>query len=184
LRIIKKKILDDLSNKIKIAEGHVKEIEKINLNKEENEKLQRFGLYQVTRMEKYLRQGGDPTLGNLEASEQTSEEFEYHLSHMLNDYSPEERYNQRKEAYYFHPSYIRMEELSDWKIRANASFCTGTKCIGECRYYSEIGRIEDVEVILEWIEDMEIVEIEDYRRELGETLVDSILTSFNNITKE
>jgi hypothetical protein len=45
----------------------------------------------VIRMEKYIRQGGDPTFGNLDATEQTTEESEYHLSHMLNDYTPEER---------------------------------------------------------------------------------------------
>ena len=58
------KTLDDLSKKIKIAEGHAKEIEEINLNKEEDEKLQRFDLYYLIRLEKYVRQGGDPTFGS------------------------------------------------------------------------------------------------------------------------
>ena len=92
MRIIKKKTLDDLSKKIGKAEEYAKEIEENNLNAEENEKLQRFGLYHAIRLEKYVIQGGDPTFGNLDATEQTAEEFEYHLSHCLNDYTPEERY--------------------------------------------------------------------------------------------
>lgn len=183
MRSIKRKILDDLSKKLGKIEQQLADQEKENLDKEEKEKLRRFDLYHTVRMEKYVEQGGIADFGNLDAVELTAEEFEYYLSHSLNDYTPEERYHQRKETYYFHPSYIKMEELSDWQRRANASFCTGTKCIRDCPYHDEIGRIEDDEIILEWIQDVEIVEIEDYRRELGETLVDSILTSYDGITK-
>ena len=58
------------------------------LEAEENEKLQRFNFYYVIRREKYVRQGGDPTFGNLYGQEYTAEKFEYHLSHCLNCQSP------------------------------------------------------------------------------------------------
>jgi hypothetical protein len=175
LRIIKKKTLDDISKKIGRIEIDVSEQEIEKLGNVEKEKLQRFDLYHLVRLEKYVRQGGNPEWGNLDAVELTAEEFEYHLSHVLADYNPEERYRQRKDAYYFHPSFIRIDELKDWKIRANANYCSGTKCVQECLYYKEKGRIEDDEVISEWIADVEIMEMDDYRRELSDIIVDSIL---------
>ncbi|ALI34765.1 hypothetical protein NMY3_00553 [Candidatus Nitrosocosmicus oleophilus] len=172
-------MLDDLSNKIKIAEDHTKEIEEINLNAEEKEKLKRFDVYHVIRMEKYIRNGGDPTFGNLDAYEQTAEEFEYHLSHMLNDYAPESRYYQRKEMYYFHPSYIEMEKLAYWEDRAKSNYCNGEHCVPDCPFYEENGRIEDEQVVKEFIDNTEILEIDDYKRELGEEFVNSVLKDWN-----
>jgi hypothetical protein len=177
LRIIKKKTLDDLSKKIKKVEEKANEIEDNNLNKDENEKTQRFGLYHAIRMEKYTRQGGNPTLGNLDGQEYTSEEFEYHLSHCLNNYTPEERYRQRKEMYYFHPSYIEMEKLDYSGDRANAKYCTGHQCVPDCPYCKENGRIEDEQVVKEFIDSIQILEIEDYKKELGEELIESIMKS-------
>lgn len=169
-----------MSKKIQKAEEHAKEIEETRLNKEENEKLQRFGLYHIIRMEKYAKQGGDPAFGNLDASEQTAEEFEYHLSHCMNDYIPEERYKQRKEMYYFHPSYVEMEKLGYWEDRARSKYCTGQHCIRDCPYYEVKGTIEDEQVIEEFIYDVEILEIEDYKKELGEELVQSIIDEWNS----
>jgi hypothetical protein len=180
LRIIKKKPLDDLSKKLEKAEAHAKEIAEINLEAEENEKLERFELYHIVRMEKYLRQGGDPTFGNLDALEQTEEEFEYHLSHLLNDYTPEERYEQRKEMYYFHPSYIEMEKLDYWEDRANAIYCTGQQCTPDCPFYESNGGIDDEELVEEFIDSTNIVELEDYKHELGQPLVDSIIAEWNS----
>ncbi len=176
---IRKKILDDLSKKIDNLESNVSEQEKEKLGKEEKEKLHRFDLYHVIRLEKYVRQGGDPTLGTSFKNELTSEEFSYHLSHNLIDFAPSERWKQRKEAYYFHPSYIKMEKLNDWKQRAEAKYCTGNKCIVECPYYDEYGEINDDQVVKEWIEDVDIVEIDEYRKELGDEFVDSILNENN-----
>jgi hypothetical protein len=173
--IIRKKTIDDLSKKLKKAEKHAKEIQEINLDAEEHAKLQRFDLYHVIRMEKYLRQGGNPMFGNLDGVEYSAEELEYHLSHCLNDYSPEERYKQRKEMYYFHPSYIEMEKLDYWEYRARAEYCTGHQCISQCPYYEENGRIEDEQVIREFIDSTEILEVEDYKKELGDEVVNEII---------
>ncbi len=175
MKIIKKKTLDDLSKKLDKAEGHAKKIEEINSDVEERAKLQRFDLCHVIRMEKYIRQGGNPDFGNLDATEQTAEEFEYHLSHCLNDYTPEERYKKRKEMYYFHPSYIEMEKLDYWEDKARAKYCTGQQCIPECPYYEVMGRIEDEQVIEEFVDGTRIIEIDDYKKELGEDLVNSIM---------
>lgn len=180
MKNIRKKTLDDLSKKISKIEQDVSWQQEDKLEVMEREKLQRFDLYHCIRLEKYVRQGGDPTFGNLDASEQTAEEFEYHLSHMLNDYTPEERYRQRKEAYYFHPSYIEMEKLDYWVDRARARYCTGQQCVPDCPYYEENGRIGDEEVIEEFIESTEILELEDYKKELGNKLVNSIMDASNN----
>ena len=117
--------------------------------------------------------------GNLDGQEYTAEEFEYHLSHCLNDYTPEERYRQRKEMYYFHPTYIEMEKLDYWEDRAKMKYCNGHQCIPDCPYYEENGRIEDDQVIIEFIDSTEILEIEDYKKELGEELVHSIINEWN-----
>ena len=130
-------------------------------------------------MEKYLRQGGNPMFGNLDGVEYTAEEFEYHLSHCLNNYSPEERYRQRKEAYYFHPSYVEMEKLDYWEDRAKAKYCIGYQCVSGCPYYEENGRIEDEQVISEFIDSTEILEVKDYKKELGEETVNSIIIKWN-----
>jgi hypothetical protein len=180
LRILKRKILDDISKKLDKAEEHVREIQEINLSTEENEKLQRFGLYQIIRMEKFIRDGGNPDFGNLDATEQTAEEFEYHLSHILNDFTPEERYRQRKEAYYFHPSYIEMEKLNHWGDRARAKYCTGQQCVPDCPYYEENGIIDDEKVVKDFVNTIEILEIEDYNKDLGEDTVNSIINDINS----
>lgn len=180
LKILRKKSLNDLSEKIGKVEEHAKEIKQIYLNKEEEEKLQRFGLYHVIRMAKYLRQGGDPNFGNLDGLEYTAEEFEYHLSHYLN-VSEEERYRRIKEMYYFHPSYVETEKLSYWADRCRAKYCTGLQCIPDCHFYEENGRIEDEQVVKEFIESTEIFEIEDYKKELGEEAVQSIINEWNSI---
>ncbi len=180
MRFIRKKTLDDLSEKIGKAEEDAKEIEEISLDAEEHAKLERFSLYHCIRMEKYVRQDGNPMFGNLDGVEYTAEEFEYHLSHCLNDYTPEERYRQRKEAYYFHPSYTEMEKLDYWEDRANAKYCNGQQCIPDCLYYEENGRIEDDQVIREFVDSTEILELEDYKKELGEELVQSIINDWNS----
>lgn len=94
---------------------------------------------------------------------------------MLNDSSPEERYNSRKTEFYFHPSYIEIEKLNYWEDRAKAKYCTGQQCILGCLFYEENGRIEDEQVVKEFIDGIEILEIEDYKKELGKESILKIL---------
>lgn len=98
----------------------------------------------------------------------------------MNDHAPEERYRQRKEMYYFHPSYVAMEKLDYWEDRAKANYCTGHQRVLDCLYYEENGGIEDAQVIEEFTETAEILEIEDYNRELGEKVVQCIIDEWNS----
>jgi hypothetical protein len=53
--------------------------------------------------------------------------------------TPEQKYKQRKQAWYFHPS--------SWYMRTNQDDGQGCSqhrgCIPECPYYADEGRIED-----------------------------------------
>jgi hypothetical protein len=73
----------------------------------------------------------------------TQDEFDYELKRKLKHTTPEQRYQDRKETYYFHELY-----------RDNGEYgCNPTMrreiCVPECRYYNEVGRFEDDELIAE-----------------------------------
>jgi hypothetical protein len=72
----------------------------------------------------------------------TQDESDYYLKMNLRS-SPEDRYQHKKKAWYFHES--------SWYMRHNDGYdghgCNNGKCIPECRYYSKFGRIDDEEVI-------------------------------------
>jgi hypothetical protein len=72
----------------------------------------------------------------------TQDESDYYLKMNLRVH-PEERYQLKKEAWYFHES--------SWYMRHNNGYdgrgCNDGECIPECRYYPKFGRIEDEEVI-------------------------------------
>jgi hypothetical protein len=76
----------------------------------------------------------------------TQDELDFSLKRKLR-MTPEQRYQREKEHWYWHES--------SWCIRGLAATgydgygCNNGKCIPECRYYSEYGRIEDEEVIEE-----------------------------------
>jgi hypothetical protein len=74
----------------------------------------------------------------------TQEEYDYYLKCAL-EVSPEERYQHRKEAYYFHEFYV--EGRNGF---GDDSSCAYGKCVPQCRYYPQEGRIEDSEVIAEY----------------------------------
>lgn len=68
-----------------------------------------------------------------------------------------------------------MEKLGHREDRAKAKYCTGQQCIPDCPYYDETGRIEDNQVSNEFVSSTEIVDIDDYKEELGEETVESIV---------
>ena len=72
----------------------------------------------------------------------TQDESDYCLKMNLM-MSPEDRYQLKKKAWYFHES--------SWCMRHNNGFdgqgCNNGECIQECRYYPKFGRIEDEEAI-------------------------------------
>lgn len=73
----------------------------------------------------------------------TQDELDYKLKMDLMHTTPEQRYQDRKETYYFHELY-----------RDNGEYgCNPTArpeiCVPECRYYNETGRFEDDELVAE-----------------------------------
>jgi hypothetical protein len=61
---------------------------------------------------------------------------------------PEDRYQHKKEAWYFHESSWYMRGI---KSGFDGQGCCDGICVPECRFYPEYGRIEDEEV-LKWCE--------------------------------
>ena len=101
----------------------------------------RFADYRAARA-KITNAFGDKTFEDVWDSI-TQDESDYYLKMNLR-MSPEERYQRKKEAWYFHES--------SWYMRRSNGYdgygCNNGECIPECRYYPEFGRIEDEEIIL------------------------------------
>jgi hypothetical protein len=76
----------------------------------------------------------------------TQEELDWSLRQQLK-VSPEDRYQHGKEHWYSHPTswYVRVPH-NGYDGQGCNQF-TNPSCIPECRFYPEIGRIEDQEVI-------------------------------------
>jgi hypothetical protein len=79
----------------------------------------------------------------------TQDELDYKLKMDLMHTTPEQRYQDRKETYYFHELY-----------RDNGEYgCNPTIrpeiCVPACRYYNQTGRFEDDELVAEYREMVE-----------------------------
>jgi|SoiMethySBSTD1v2_1073268.scaffolds.fasta_scaffold183710_3 hypothetical protein len=61
-------------------------------------------------------------------------------------------------------SILKWRNLHNWKDRVEAKYCTGQQCNSDYPYYKENGRIDDNQVIKEYIRSTEIVEFEDYKK--------------------
>ncbi len=68
----------------------------------------------------------------------TQDESDYYLKANLR-ISPEDRYQHKKEAWYFHKSSWCMPHDNDY----DGQGCNTGECIPECRYYPKFGRIKD-----------------------------------------
>lgn len=77
----------------------------------------------------------------------TQEELEYYKRKNL-ERSPEERYQIKKQHWYFHKSSWYMRGV---KSGYDGHGCCDGVCVPECRFYRQCGRIEDEEV-LGWYE--------------------------------
>lgn len=82
----------------------------------------------------------------------TMDEFDYKLKKALKHTTPEQRYQERKEPYYFHDLY-----------RDNGEYgCNPTArpeiCVPECRYHGKTGRFEDEELVAEHKKHVEFFE--------------------------
>jgi hypothetical protein len=101
----------------------------------------RFGYYRHIRAEKWKALGHKPSEYDHST---TQDELDYALKRKLR-VPPEQRYQREKAHWYWHES--------SWYWRGVNGYdghgCNDGKCISECRYYHETGRIEDKEVIEE-----------------------------------
>jgi hypothetical protein len=100
----------------------------------------RFADYRAARA-KITNAFGDKTFEDVWDSI-TQDESDYCLKMNLM-ISPEDRYQLKKKAWYFHES--------SWCMRHDNGYdghgCNNGECIPGCRYYPKFGRIEDEEVI-------------------------------------
>ncbi len=71
-----------------------------------------------------------------------------------------------------------MEKIKDLRGRVRDNYCPGERCISDCPYYEQGQRIDDDQAI-EFIDNTDILEIEDYKKELGEDFVKSIINEWN-----
>jgi hypothetical protein len=102
----------------------------------------RFAVYREARAKK-CNVSGHKTYEDVYDSI-TQDELDYALKVKLR-ISPEKRYQDRKEPWYFHQSSWYMRKANGY----DGEGCTEHGCMPDCRYYSETGRIEDEEVIRE-----------------------------------
>jgi len=77
----------------------------------------------------------------------TREEYEYGLRQIV-QISPEDRYQDKKQQWFFHESSYYMRGLGGY----DGYGCYNGKCIPDCKYYNEEGRIEHDEVIQKYKE--------------------------------
>ena len=82
----------------------------------------------------------------------TQDELDFGLKRWLRK-TPEERYQEEREDRYFHELSCYMRGLSI--IDNYDKGCNDQRCIPECRFYPEHGRIEDEEVIQRYKEIVE-----------------------------
>ena len=101
----------------------------------------RFADYRAARA-KITNAFGDKTYEDVWDSI-TQDESNYYLKMNLR-MSPEDRYQHKKKAWYFHKSSSYMRGAVSGYDRHG---CNNGVCVPECRYYPLIGRIEDQEVI-------------------------------------
>jgi hypothetical protein len=105
-----------------------------------------FAKLRLERIEKWEKLGRRPTFEE-EIKEITQEEWDYYKRKNL-EIPPEQRYQDKKEHWYFHESSWSMRGLNAYDGKGCNQF---SGCIPECKFYAEEGRIEDEEVI-SWYE--------------------------------
>jgi hypothetical protein len=176
--------LDKFNKKLdKVEKGRKEEFEstkKIN----EIELLVKFDSYKPLKFERLKKHGQIIWDHALDAYEMTPDEFEFYLCRYLYETTPEERYNQAKSQWFVHEhttygkieiSYLDVDIHKDTILTSEIYGCTGVKCVPECKYYNKTGRIEDDQVINEWLEKTVIIDLDQYKEELGEELFNKII---------
>lgn len=107
----------------------------------------RFAYYHHVRAQEWEALGHRPWDGINDDDHDrriTQDELDYWLKRELR-IPPEERYQREKKNWLFHDCSYYMRDLGSF----DKSCCNSSRCVPECRYYPESGRIEDEEVIAE-----------------------------------
>jgi hypothetical protein len=146
------KHLEELEKKIVIIErGNGHNTNESNIQQEEIELIDReterrrqewFAKLRLARCRKRDAHGNKTCEDVYEYT--TQEEYDYNLKTAILSQTPEERYQDRKQHWYFHDSSYYMRGLGAYD---NQGCNPWTGCIPECRFYNEYGRIEGIEVI-------------------------------------
>jgi hypothetical protein len=101
----------------------------------------RFAHYRHIRIEKsndeYRKKSYEAAYDGI-----TQDELDFSLKRKLR-MTPEQRYQREKQHWYWHESRWYWRGVNGY----DAYGCNNGKCIPECRFYPEYGRIEDEEVI-------------------------------------
>ncbi|KAA2282970.1 hypothetical protein [Candidatus Nitrosocosmicus sp. SS] len=186
--------LDKFNKKLgKIEKDRKEELgkaEKIN----EVDLLVKFDGYKPLKFERLKKHGQIIWDHALDAYEMTPDEFEYYLARYLYETTPEERYDKAKSEWFVHEhttygkvgiAHLNIDINHDVVIPISKAYgCTGDKCVPECKYYNRTGMIEDDKVIQEWMEKKTIVDLDQYKEELGEELFDKIIRDDDSYDRE
>ena len=125
----------------------------------DSRKIHKFARYRLARAKKVDGNGGKTYEDVYDYI--TKEELDYYLKKALEE-PPEARYQRKKDNTFFHDSYFGRRGLERYDGIGCNQF---TGCVPSCRYYPDVGRIEDDEIIKKY--DDEIAE----RRKSG-TLIE------------
>jgi hypothetical protein len=171
-----KKLSDVEEDRKKNLENSEK-INEINL-------LVKFDSYKPLKFERLKKHGQIVWDHALDAYEMTPDEFEFYLCRYLHETTPEERYNQAKSQWFTHEhttygkieiGYLDVDINQDTIPTSEVYGCTGDKCVPECNYYKKRGRIDDEEIIKNWLENTTVIDLDQYKEELGEELYNKII---------
>ena len=162
--------LDRLDKELKIIEKKGKKAK--SEQTDEIELLVKFDSYKPLKYERLKKHGQIVWDHALDGYELLPDEFEFYLSRHLYETTPEQRYQEAKEHWYFHENsaFLDME-----KGKIDTYGCKPESCVPECKYYKKGGMIDDDQVINEWRRNTTIVDLDQYRKELGEELYEKIM---------
>lgn len=162
--------LDRLDKELRRIENKGKKSKSEQID--EIELLVKFDSYRPLKYERLKKHGQIVWDHALDGYEMLSEEFEFYLSRHLYETTPEQRYQEAKEHWYFH-EHSAFLDMETGKIDTYG--CKPESCVPECKYYKKGGKIDDDHVVKEWMENTTIVDLDQYRKELGEELYEKIM---------
>ncbi len=160
-----KKDLEKAEKDHKVRKANSEQVNEIKL-------LVKFDSYKPLKYERLKKQGHIIWDFALDAYELLPDEFEFYLSRYLYETTPEGRYEEGKKHGYFH-EHSAFPEMDKGNIDAYG--CKNGQCVPECKYYKKNGKIDDDQVIKKWIQNTDVIDLDQYKEELGEELFNKIM---------